>query len=326
LPTSSPTITPTPLPQKPDGAQTFDLIRSLWTKTDDGVDFYYNPEMESWTTALNKRPIYLISAKNYTKDVASVLPTGYTSMKLYYYRMADSEEPFVSVEEPSEYNNNWFGDTFDLDPVMVSSPHELLLMALAQRVYNLEEEELTAKNLQDILISIQDHTLILPLDIPNDVTNKDSFITKYWDPNNNIDIIQVPWENAVNDPTFLGQARYDHRWKLDIRGGSDEDHPGNLVVFFSVPFSNRFRRDWSEANLNLLGPIYVAVQSQEKPGSGEAVFGGDVQDFTSSASITASFEGSSPFLEYQCNQFLDPNTPAILYCYSPSGYLLRKNP
>lgn len=287
--------------------------------------FYYNPELEIWVTALNQRPIYLIDANNYTKDVASALPPNYKSMSLYYYRMAKSEKPFISVEEPVDFDNYSFGNTFNLDPVIISSPQELLLMALAQRIYNLQEKELTAQILQNLLRSIRDHSLILPIDIPNDVNNKESFIQKYWDPNNNIDIIQVPWAIAVHDPTFLGQARYDHRWKLDVRGGIDKDHPGNLVIFFSIPFSNRFRRDWSEANLNLLGPIYVAISQQGKPASGEDVFNGRVQDFTASATLSSLFDNSSPFLEYQCKQFLDPNTPKILYCYGFSSYLMRKN-
>jgi hypothetical protein len=326
--TPSPTITPTQLPSKPTGANTFDPVRLLWTKTENDTIFYYNPETASWTTALNEKPIYLIDAKNYTTDVATALPKNYQSMSLFFYRMPDSEEPFISVEEPIEYDNNWFGDEFTSDRKVASSPHELLLMALTERINEVQEEELTAQMLRDSLKKIADRSLILTLDIPVDTSNNDQVVTKYWDPNNNIDIIQVPWKIAVADPSYFGQSRYDHKWKLDIRGGEDKEHPGSLVVFFSVPFSNRFKYDYSQANLNLLGPVYIAIQSQEKPHNGEVVFQRVVQDFTSSASHGHVYNEHVhySFLEYKCNQFVDGNTQMILYCYASSSYLMFRNP
>jgi hypothetical protein len=351
--TPSPTITSTPLPPTPEGAQGFNDKRQLSTKIENGTTYYYIPETDGWATALNQKSIWLVNSENYPNDVASALPAGYKSMSIYYYRMPGSPQTFYSVEEPSEYNSGSFGGKFSLEPHMWHSPQERVSMLLAERLNNKEEKDLTAQMLRDVLGEIADHSLSLALDVPVVAKDNSQVTTKYWDPNKNIDFIQIPWESTSNDPSFFGRLAYSYRWKLDVRGGEDETNPGNLVVMYATSYTYRLH-DWEEADVHLLGPIFVALISQQEPLADYVSARGDdmnnffgewalihktkgvsydeieatvhlfeMTDFAHSASISAYF--SAPFLEYQCIHFEKDGTQTVIYCYAPAEYLIKIN-
>ncbi|MBI3739390.1 MAG: hypothetical protein HY258_10125 [Chloroflexi bacterium] len=351
--TPSATITPTPLPPTPNGAQGFDYQRQLSTKTENGTIYYYIPEIDEWAIPLNQKPIWLVNSKNYPNDVKNSLPAGYKSMSINYYRTPDAQQVFYSVEEPDEYESGWFGDKFSLAPHMWHSPQELVAMLLAERLNKVEEKTLTAQMLRDVLRQIGYRHLILALDVPVVAKDNSQVTTKYWDPNKNIDFIQVPWESTQNDPSFFGRLSYSYHWKLDVRGGKDRDHPGNLVVIYATSYTYRLH-DWEEADVFLLGPIFVALISQQEPlldyvssrADDMNNFTGErtlihqtkgisyqeldaswhlfeMTDFAYSASISAYF--SAPFLEYRCIHFEKDGTQTIIYCYAPSEYLIKKS-
>jgi hypothetical protein len=112
--------------------------------------------------------------------------------------------------------------------------------------------------------------------------------------------------------------------------------------------------DWEEADVHLLGPIFVALISQQEPLADYVSARGDdmnnffgewalihktkgvsydeieatvhlfeMTDFAHSASISAYF--SAPFLEYQCIHFEKDGTQTVIYCYAPAEYLIKIN-
>lgn len=355
--TPSPTITPTPLPPTPEGAQGFDNARNLATKTENETSYYYIPETSGWAIALNQMPIWLVDEKNSAGDIASGLPNGYKSMSIYYYRMPDSSQTFYSVEEPSKYASGATGNgEFSTKPNMFHTTQDYVAMVLAERLNGVEEKDLTAPMLKEVLNKIADHSLILALDIPKVAKDNSQITTKYWDPNNNIDFIEVPWGSTKDDPSFFGQRSFTYRWKLDVRGGKDESNPGNLVVIYATSYTFRLH-DWEEADIHLLGPIYVALQGQQEPRLDYVAFGGadlnnfideywtikrtkklnkeeldklwqtfhyeEMTDFSHSASISAFW--AYPFMDFQCFHFEKDGTQTIINCYAPSDYLIKKS-
>lgn len=358
--TPSPTLTPTPFPPTPEGAQGFDDIRNLATKTEDGTTYYYIPEINGWVTALNQNPIWLVDEKNSAQNISGGLPDGYKSMRVYYYRLPGAAQTFYSVEEPSDYASGISGNSiFVAEPNMFHTTQDYVAMTLARRFNNVEELDLTPDMLQDVLTKIGDHSLVLALDVPTVAKDNSQVTTKYWDPNKNIDFVQIPWESTNNDPSFFGRLSATYRWKLDVRGGMDEAEPGNLVVIYATSYTYRLH-DWEEADMHLLGPIFAALISQQEPFLDYIAFSAadlnkfsgefysiykpkglskeeeekiwasshysEMVDFAYSASLPAALfdkYAKPPFLEYQCVHF-DQAKQTIIYCYAPAPYLLKK--
>ena len=338
--TLTPTITPTPLPPTPKGAEKFDSSRKLWDRKENGTVSYYIPETDGWATALNQRPIYLVSAINYSKDVVAGLPASCKSMSVYYYRMPDSEQPFFTVEKSPSYDKGWFGDTYDPRPnYWHSLPTEIAIL-LAERFNGVERSEVTMVMLRDSVRKVCNHSLALALDIPTVAKDNSKVTTKYWDPDNNIDIVQVSWNSTQNDPSFFGQLSLSLHWKLDVRGGEDRDHPGTLVVIYATPYEYRFRKDIWEAVTIILGPASVAILSQKEPlvdfvsyraddlnnfmdearslhrstGMSYDEMYGPFSDFDpSKLSISAAI--SNPFFNFKCIHFEKDGSQTIIDCY-----------
>ncbi len=340
--TPSPTITPTPLPPTPDSAQGFDYSRQLYSRTADGSVEYYIPELKDWAIALDQSPIPLVNTMDYPKDVAEAWAGVFKSMVVHYYRMPGAEQPFLSVEVPREYDSGWFGNKFSIDPRTWNSPQTQVLMFLAARQNKLTDKTaLTAEMLGDVLKQIARRSLVLALNVPAVAKDNSQVTTKYWDPNQNIDVIQVPWKSTANDPSYFGRLSVSYHWKLDVRGGQDSAHPGRLLVYFATPYVNRVKHDFIEANTFLLGPLYPALLSQQEPQidfitdraddfndfNGEAVwihstkgisyedlhgpfFTFDLGNFAFSAS------GPNPFFKYTCIHFSNKDgTQSVIDCY-----------
>ena len=66
-------------------------------------------------------------------------------MSIYYYRTPYSEQPFYNLEELVDYNSGLFGEKFSLEPHLWYSLQERVAMLLAERLNDVQEEDLKAK-------------------------------------------------------------------------------------------------------------------------------------------------------------------------------------